>query len=98
MRLRRRCSVLRFARPSGHAPPSGRSTIEDNAVTTFLSRRSLLQRSAALGLAAAAGVGPARRASAAEAINFATWSAAVDTVKSHVAAFEAKTGLKVNYT
>jgi multiple sugar transport system substrate-binding protein len=30
-------------------------------------------------------------------LNFYTWSAAVDTVKSHVGAFEAKTGIKVNY-
>jgi len=30
-------------------------------------------------------------------LNFYTWSAAVDTVKSHLSAFEAKTGIKVNY-
>jgi multiple sugar transport system substrate-binding protein len=30
-------------------------------------------------------------------LNFYAWSAAVDTVKSHLTAFEAKTGIKVNY-
>ena len=60
------------------------------------SRRSFLKASAA-GLAAGA-LGHSGAASAAEPINFATWSAGVDTVKSHIAAFEAKTGIKVNYT
>ena len=31
-------------------------------------------------------------------LNFHTWSAGVDTVKSHLTGFEAKTGLKVNYS
>lgn len=35
---------------------------------------------------------------AAEPIHFAIWSAAVDTVKSHIAAFEVKTGLKVDFS
>jgi multiple sugar transport system substrate-binding protein len=61
------------------------------------SRRSFLKTSAA-GLAAASVVGRGGAALAAEPINFATWSAGVDTVKSHIAAFEAKTGLKVAYT
>ena len=61
-----------------------------------LSRRSFLKTSAA-GLAASA-LGGARAALAAEPINFATWSAGVDTVKSHITAFEAKTGIKVAYT
>ena len=60
------------------------------------SRRSFLKTSAA-GLAASA-LGGARAALAAEPINFATWSAGVDTVKSHITAFEAKTGIKVAYT
>jgi multiple sugar transport system substrate-binding protein len=60
------------------------------------SRRSLLKTSAA-GLAASA-LGRAGTALAAEPINFATWSAGVDTVKSHITAFEAKTGIKVAYT
>jgi multiple sugar transport system substrate-binding protein len=69
-----------------------------NAVTTHaLSRRAFLKASAA-GAAAACLAGGAGRALAAEPLTFATWSAAVDTVKSHIAAFEAKTGLKVAYT
>ena len=31
-------------------------------------------------------------------LNYFTWSAAVDLVKSHLTAFEAKTGIKVNYS
>ena len=31
-------------------------------------------------------------------MNYYTWSAAVDLVKSHLTAFEAKTGIKVNYS
>lgn len=61
------------------------------------SRRTLLQASAAT-LAAAATLGRVPSASADAPIYFETWSAAVDTVKSHIAAFEAKTGLKVNYS
>ena len=62
-----------------------------------LNRRSFLQGSAA-GLAAATTLGRMPGAAAAEPIYFSTWSAAVDTVKSHIAAFEAKTGLKVEYS
>jgi multiple sugar transport system substrate-binding protein len=62
-----------------------------------LSRRALLKTSAA-GLAAASVLGRGRVAFAAEPINFATWSAAVETVKSHIAAFEAKTGIQVAYS
>ncbi len=62
-----------------------------------LSRRSFLKTSAA-GLAAAASFGRLARAASGEPIYFSTWSAAVDTVKSHIAAFEAKTGLKVEYS
>ena len=63
-----------------------------------LSRRSFLQGSAA-GIAAAATLGRVPRASAADApIYFETWSAAVDTVKSHIGAFEKQTGLKVIYS
>jgi multiple sugar transport system substrate-binding protein len=70
-----------------------------NAVSRFnpLTRRSFLQSSAA-GLAAAATLGGVPRASADAPIYFETWSAAVDTVKSHIAAFEAKTKLKVMYS
>jgi multiple sugar transport system substrate-binding protein len=62
-----------------------------------LNRRSFLKTSAA-GLVAATVVGRGGAALASESINFATWSAAVETVKSHIAAFEAKTGIKVAYT
>jgi multiple sugar transport system substrate-binding protein len=62
-----------------------------------LSRRAFLKTSAA-GLAVASVVGRGGAALASEPINFATWSAAVETVKSHIAAFEAKTGIKVAYT
>jgi multiple sugar transport system substrate-binding protein len=65
-------------------------------MTANLSRRSFLKSTAAASVASAAELGSAR--AAAEPINFATWSAAVDTVKSHLAAFEAKTGIKVNYS
>jgi multiple sugar transport system substrate-binding protein len=62
-----------------------------------LTRRSLLWGTAS-GLTAAGVIGRGSRALAAEPIHFATWSAAVDTVKSHIGAFEAKTGLKVDYS
>ena len=68
-------------------------------MSTFqaVSRRNFL-KTAALGLGAASLAGRAGPALAAEPVNFATWSAAVDTVKSHIAAFEAKTGIKVAYS
>ncbi|MBV8839384.1 MAG: extracellular solute-binding protein [Alphaproteobacteria bacterium] len=62
-----------------------------------VTRRSFLKNSAA-GIAAAGVIGGAGRALAADPLYFATWSAAVDTVKSHLAAFESKTGLKVEYS
>lgn len=65
--------------------------------SSALSRRSFLKTSAS-GLVAASAVGRAGAALAADPIHFATWSAAVDTVKSHIAGFEAKTGLKVDYS
>ncbi|PWB66750.1 MAG: sugar ABC transporter substrate-binding protein [Bradyrhizobiaceae bacterium] len=65
--------------------------------SSALSRRSFLKTSAS-GLVAASTVGRAGAALAADPIHFATWSAAVDTVKSHIAGFEAKTGLKVDYS
>ncbi|MBI3370305.1 MAG: extracellular solute-binding protein [Betaproteobacteria bacterium] len=60
-------------------------------------RRDFIKASAA---AALAGSGPflgLRHAHAADPIQFFCWSAGVDQVKSHVSAFEAKTGLKVAY-
>ena len=65
--------------------------------STSVTRRSFLKTSAS-GVAAASVLGKAGSAYAAEPVYFATWSAAVDTVKSHIAAFEAKTGLKVEYS
>ncbi len=60
-------------------------------------RREFIRASAAAALAAAGPFATARRALAADPINFFTWSAGVDQVKSHLSAFEAKTGLKVAY-
>ncbi len=57
-----------------------------------LSRRALVQAAALLPLPF---IRPAR---AAEPLGFATWSAAVDQVKGHLAAFEKKTGVPVAYT
>lgn len=62
-------------------------------------RRDLLKLSAAAGLAGTglAGLpfGSARAQGA--ALNFQTWSAAVDLVQSHAAAFEEATGIPVDY-
>jgi multiple sugar transport system substrate-binding protein len=59
-------------------------------------RRDFLKMTATAG---AAGSGLLSLPSFAQAppLNLYTWSAAVDTVKSHLSAFEAKTGIKVNY-
>lgn len=60
---------------------------------TMMSRRHALRAGgAALALPFA------RPAHAADPIRFATWSAAVDQVKAHIAAFEKKTGLPVAYS
>jgi multiple sugar transport system substrate-binding protein len=61
-----------------------------------LTRRSILKASASVAAAAVIGRSPAFAAD--EPIYFATWSAAVDAVKSHLAAFESKSGLKVEYS
>lgn len=61
-----------------------------------LGRRDFLRTSAAAGALSLAA--PARFALAQGApINMQTWSAAVDTVQSHLNAFEKETGLSVNY-
>ena len=60
-------------------------------------RRDFLKATAAAGLAGSGLLPVARHALGAEAINFFTWSAAVEQVKSHLSAFEAKTGIKVAY-
>ena len=62
-----------------------------------LSRRFLLKASAA-GVMVGLGNRAERALAADDPVYFATWSAAVDTVKSHIAAFEAKTGIKVAYS
>lgn len=63
-----------------------------------VTRRDLLKAGAALGVAGALPVGLSAGALAAgEAVNFVAWSAAVDLVKSHVAAFEKSTGIPVSY-
>lgn len=65
-------------------------------ITPTLGRREFLQGSAAAGALALAA--PARMASAAaNPINLHTWSAAVDTVQSHLSAFTKSTGIPVNY-
>lgn len=59
----------------------------------------VLSRRAALTAGAAALALPAiSRARAADPIGYATWSAAVDQVKAHIAGFEKKTGLSVAYS
>ncbi|MEO7402287.1 MAG: extracellular solute-binding protein [Burkholderiales bacterium] len=69
-------------------------------MTGEFNRRKFLQSSAAVG---AAGAAPALMSSSVFAqskgtLNFHGWSAAVDQVKSHISAFEAKTGVKVAYS
>ncbi len=64
-----------------------------------VTRRRVLQAGAAGVAAAAPGTTLlARRANAAEPINFATWSAATDQVKAHLAGFEKQGGAAVAYT
>jgi multiple sugar transport system substrate-binding protein len=60
-------------------------------------RRDFLIGAGAASLAAGALAGRAR-AAAEEPIHFVTWSAAVDQVKSHLTAFEQKTGINVDYS
>lgn len=60
----------------------------------FAGRREFLKAAGATGTALML---PGQNAWAADPINFFAWSAGVDQVKSHIAAFEKKTGLKVNY-
>jgi multiple sugar transport system substrate-binding protein len=60
-------------------------------------RRDFLKFSAAAGVAGTGVLALPAHAQGAP-VNFHTWSAGVDTVKSHLTAFEAKTGIKVNYS
>jgi multiple sugar transport system substrate-binding protein len=63
-------------------------------------RRRFLQSAAAAGAVANAPflMSGAAYAQAKGTLNFHAWSAAVDQVKSHISAFEAKTGIKVAYS
>jgi multiple sugar transport system substrate-binding protein len=65
-----------------------------------LGRRDFLKYSAAAGVFGSLSGSPAERAWAAagDTVHFYSWSAAVDLVKSHIAAFEKKTGTKINYS
>lgn len=65
--------------------------------TSDTGRRDFLKYAAAAG-AASWGVLPQGAMAQGAPINLYSWSAAVDLVKSHITAFEAKTGLKVNYS
>ncbi|MCF8167889.1 MAG: extracellular solute-binding protein [Rhodoferax sp.] len=67
-----------------------------NGWTEDSSRRDFLKMAATAGVAGSGLLALPASAQAAP-LNFYTWSAAVDTVKSHLGAFEAKTGIKVNY-
>lgn len=58
-------------------------------------RRTFLKTAGAVGSALAL---PGQSARAADSVRFFTWSAAVDQVKSHIAAFEKQTGIKVDYS
>jgi multiple sugar transport system substrate-binding protein len=68
-----------------------------NVWTPGSSRRDFLKMSAAAGMAST-GLLPLAGNAQTAPLNYYTWSAAVDLVKSHLTAFEAKTGLKVNYS
>ena len=61
----------------------------------YFNRRDFLKATAAAGALGAAPFGEAF--AQAGGVNFFTWSAAVDQVRSHAAAFEKATGIKVNY-
>lgn len=65
--------------------------------TAAQSRREFLKLTAAAG-AASTGVLALPAGAEAAPLNFYTWSAAVDLVKSHLTAFETRTGIKVNYS
>ncbi|MBN9429190.1 MAG: extracellular solute-binding protein [Burkholderiales bacterium] len=65
-----------------------------NDWTASSSRRDFLK----LGAAAGAGLLSVEGQAQGRPLNYQTWSAAVDTVKSHLTAFEAKTGVKVDYS
>jgi multiple sugar transport system substrate-binding protein len=66
--------------------------------SSSFSRREFLKAAGAAGIAGAAPLALTGEALAqAAGVNFFTWSAAVDQVRSHLSAFEKATGVKVNY-
>ena len=67
-----------------------------NVWTQDSRRRDFLKLTATAGVAGSSLLAMPGNAQTAP-LNFYTWSAAVDTVKSHLNAFDAKTGIKVNY-
>ncbi len=93
------CSRL-HRRRARRAGPVNR-TEGTSAVTKpfILNRRAFIQGTSAAALAGAAGLTFPGRGLAAETVNFATWSAAVDNVKAHIAAFEAANpGISIAYS
>ncbi|WP_373050437.1 extracellular solute-binding protein [Thalassovita aquimarina] len=62
-----------------------------------IGRREFLKSSAAAGAMALAGPARFAGAQAANPVTLHTWSAAVDTVQSHLSAFTKSTGIPVNY-
>src|SRR5882757_829137 len=66
-------------------------------IWTHPSRREFLKMSATAGMAGSGLFSLAGNANAAAMLNLYAWSAGVDVVKSHLNAFEAKSGIKVNY-
>ena len=63
-----------------------------------LNRREFLKLTSAAGLVGTGLGGMSINAFAADSVNLFTWSAAVDTVKSHANAFEKKFNVGVNYS
>src|SRR4051794_34617330 len=68
-----------------------------NIMGRTITRRNFLKNTA-VGAATLGVVGRPQSLLAADPLYFTSWSAAVDQVKSHLAAFEQKTGLKVEYS
>ena len=63
-----------------------------------LARREFLKYAAGAGVSVGLAGGIARPAFAADKLYFSAWSAAVDLVESHVAAFRKATGMEVDYS
>ncbi len=70
----------------------------NESASTRPGRRKFLKYSAAAGVAGSLAIGLATTVLAADGpVHFSAWSAAVDLVKSHITAFEKKTGIEVEY-